>query len=637
MGDLEAEARAWGVESSYWRASGEHIRVPPETVAGVLEALGATDPGTDDGPGPGPARVVVARAGERRTLDGIDASTATLVTEDGRELALAGDGPAELPADLPVGYHELHPGDGSPPWRVIVGPPACTPPPTERAWGWAVQLYGVRSQASWGIGDLADLADLARWSGRELGAGFTMVNPLHAPVPGVPQEPSPYFPSSRRFRNPLYLRVENVPGAPAMGDRLDGLARVGRALNARRLINRDEVWRLKDEALRAIWAQSEGQSSDRGGFEPWRVAAGPALDAFATFCALSEDLGRPWQAWPERFRHPGSTEVAAYRAAHPQRVGYHAWLQWLLDGQLSSAEGYGPVVHDLAVGFDPGGADAWCDQDIAVPSMSVGAPPDELNTQGQDWGVPPFDPWKLRAAGYQPFIDTLRSVMRRGGGVRIDHVMGLFRQFWIPRGGGAAAGTYVRFPARELLEIVALESVRAGAFVIGEDLGTVEPGVREDLAARGVLSYRLLWFDGEPGRWPHGSMAAVTTHDLPTVAGMWTGTDLRAQHAAGVSPSDHAAAEVRRRVEGVAGVTPDATVSEVTGAVYEALGRSPSRLRAATLEDALGVEERPNMPGTVDEWPNWRLALPEPLEAVMDHPGTRRIAAALTAGHEAPR
>jgi 4-alpha-glucanotransferase len=308
--------------------------------------------------------------------------------------------------------------------------------------------------------------------------------------------------------------------------------------------------------------------------------------------------------------------VCRFRGEHERRVRFHQWLQWVLDQQLAAAAGEIGLVHDLPVGVQADGADAWAWQDAFAQGVSVGAPPDPFNRDGQDWAVPPFDPWRLRAAGYEPFIQTVRAGFRHGIGLRIDHVMGLFRLFWIPIGFGPSAGVYVRYPHRELLDIVALESERADTFVVGEDLGTVEDVVREELAARHILSYRLLWFEeGPPAEYREESLAALTTHDLPTLAGIWEGSD----------PDPR----VRERLRRYAGVTEGRPTGEVAEAAYEALARSPSRLLAATMEDALGVRERPNKPGTTTEWPNWSLALPLSLEELRRDPRPARLAAAL--------
>jgi 4-alpha-glucanotransferase len=259
--------------------------------------------------------------------------------------------------------------------------------------------------------------------------------------------------------------------------------------------------------------------------------------------------------------------------------------------------------------------------------MRIGAPPDEFNTRGQDWGLPPFDPWRLRAAGYEPWIEALRSGMTHGAGLRIDHVMGLFRLFWIPPGTDARAGAYVRYPHHDLLNILSLEAARAGAYVVGEDLGTVEDEVRRDLGDRAVLSYRVWWFeDGPTEQWPETAMGAVTTHDLPTVAGMLTGSDLQAQKDIGTEPNEDASAELLQKLRDRA---PGDDPAQVIAGVYADLARAPCLLLAATLEDLMEVEERPNMPGTTEEWPNWSLALPEPIDDLEKRPLTRSVASLL--------
>lgn len=609
---------AWGVDEGFHLVDGRWQPAPPETVAAILEAMGAHG---GDPPGDGP---IFVRDGVPSRHPG----PGRLVTEAGAEFQVAAD---TWPAGLPLGYHTFT-GDHDGSSRLVVVSPRACRLPHGRAWGWAVQLYAVRSAASWGIGDLGDLRRLASWSRGELGAGLLLLNPLHASLPALPQTASPYFPSSRRFRNPLYLRVEDMPGAAELGGELAGLAQAGRRLNADRRIDRDAVYRLKSEAFERLFDRFTGDA----GFDEFRASEGADLEWYGTFCVLDEQLGRPWTEWPERFRHPGNEAVAAFARKHERRVGFHAWLQWHLVRQLEPAAGEVALVHDLAVGVDPAGADAWLGQDVMALGMSVGAPPDEFNTRGQDWGLPPFDPWKLRAAGYEPFIRMVRAAMapaagRRGpgaaGGVRLDHVMGLFRLYWMPRGGDPSAGTYVRYPAADLLDIVALESWRTGSFVVGEDLGTVEPSVRAELASRKVLSYKLLWFEAAPPpEWPEEALAAVTTHDLPTVAGLWSGSDVEAQRSIGLEPNEDALAGTRRHLQEVTGVAEDAPPEEAVAGAYAALGSSPCLLLTATLDDALGVEERPNMPGTLDEWPNWSIALPAPLEAIEGDDRLRRLA-----------
>jgi 4-alpha-glucanotransferase len=590
---------AWGIDDGYWDASGNWRDVPGETLDAIAAAMGAEG---RDRPPEGPPMWFV-RAGHVEFLRG----TADIVLEDGTQVR----GVDVLPPDLPPGYHDLVPRDGGPTTRLVVTPGRCHHPPTDPTWGWAVQLYAARSTASWGIGDLADLRWLQGWAERH-GAGALALNPLHAAGPALPQQASPYYPSSRCFRNPLFLRVEEVPGVEGV----EALAAQGRALNDDRRIDRDRVWDLKREALQAAFDRLQPD-----------VERDEALDRWATYCAIADEHGNGWTSWPEDLRRPDSPAVGKYAAEHVDRVRFHAWLQVVLDEQLGRTAAF-PVIHDLAVGFDAGGADAWAWQDVLALDMRVGAPPDEFNTAGQDWGLPPFVPWKLRAAGYQPLIETLRAGFRHAGGLRVDHVMGLFRLFWLPSSGGP--GGYVRYPAHELLDILALESHRAGAFVVGEDLGTVEDEVRRELHDRQVLSYRLLWFEPTaPEDFPEQALSAVTTHDLPTVAGVWTGSDVQDQRAAGLSPNEGGEAEVRRRLQAAAGLDDGAPVDEAVVGAYRALGRTPSRVVLATLEDAMAVSERPNMPGTVDQWPNWSIALPRPIDDLDDDPLAAGVSEAL--------
>jgi 4-alpha-glucanotransferase len=587
---------AWGIDAA----------APPDVARALLDAMGAEG---DAPPAPPPLRVV--RPGHRVPLE----APADLELEDGTELV----GIGSLPPDLPLGYHRLRRADGVPE-HLVATPGRCHLPAGLRAWGWAVQLAATRSRASWGIGDLGDLRRLAGWAaGRE--AGVLALSPLHAPAPTVPQQPSPYFASSRRFRNPLHLRVADVDGAAAAGEVVGRAAAAGRALLADRHIDRDAVWALKREALEACFAAA-GRGERRLGRD---------LEAWARWCAVAEVHGGDWRTWPAALRVPDLGALRSATEAVPERVAFFAWLQEQLERQVEAVPL--PVVHDLAVGFDPGGFDAWDWQGSLALDARIGAPPDEFNRAGQDWGLPPFIPWRLRALSYGPLISTLRAVLHGAGGLRVDHVMGLFRLYWVPPGGGPADGAYVRYPASDLLDVLALESARAGAVVVGEDLGTVEAGVREELAARDVLSMRVLWFEDEPPEaWPERALGLVTTHDLPTVAGVWTGSDLEDQRSAGVPAHEEGAAGLRRRLAERTGLPDDPPVADVVVAAHRSLAGAPSALVAATLEDALQVPERPNMPGTADSWPNWSLALPVPLEDLEEDPVVEAVAGALSEG-----
>ncbi|QXC63469.1 4-alpha-glucanotransferase [Aquihabitans sp. G128] len=469
----------------------------------------------------------------------------------------------------------------------------------------------------------------AGWStGPPSGAQAWWASTRCTPDPVALQPNSPYSPSSRRWRDPLYLTIEDVPGADALPD-LAALVATGRALSDGARIDRTAVWAHKRGALEQLWDRFGGDPA----FDRYRYEQGEDLATWATYCALVDHHGTGWHGWPAGHQEPGSPAVQRYAATHEREVGFWAWLQWLLDEQLRASGAADVVVADLAVGFDAGGADAWQWQDLLAEGVRVGAPPDLLGPDGQDWGLPPFVPWKLRDAGYQPFARTIRAVARHARGLRIDHVMGLFRLLWIPPTMGAADGAYVRFHGKELLDVVALESVRAGALVIGEDLGTVEPGVREVLADAGVLSTRLLWFEDEPpATWPRQAMAAVSTHDLPTVAGVWTGVDLADQHAAGVTVPADGDEEMRHHLRAAGHVDDSASVEQVVLAAHRRLAEAPSVLVTATLDDLLGAEHRPNLPGTVDEHPNWRIPLPVPLDDLPGHDRAEAIAAALAEG-----
>ncbi|MFN2466039.1 MAG: 4-alpha-glucanotransferase [Candidatus Dormibacteria bacterium] len=502
----------------------------------------------------------------------------------------------------------------------------CYLPPGPQLWGWAAQLYAVRSARSWGIGDLGDLRRLASWS-RGLGAGFVQLNPLHASSPQPPVQPSPYYPSSRRFRDPLYIAVEDVPGFRTVASKVEPIGQLARALNQHRLIDRNTVLTAKLRALEAIWAAGPPTR----GMGDYAAFAGPGLDTYALYCALAEIHGADWRLWPLALRRPAGQ--AAKRAAQElrPRVEFHRWLQWLLDQQLGRAAGELAPICDLAIGADPGGGDAWTWHDELIPGFTVGAPPDSLNLAGQDWGFPAFNPTALAASGFAPIRQTVRANLRHAAGLRIDHVMGLFRLWLIPHGAAADDGAYVTFPAEPMLDVLAEESRAASALIVGEDLGTVQPEVRMALRRRRVLSYRLLWFEtGSPRSYPRLALSAVTTHDLPTVAGVWTGFDEQAMSAAGLQANGAANREMVRRVERLGGIPAAAPAAEAVTAAYTALRRSPSRLLAATLEDALVVPERPNMPGTVDEWPNWSLALPGGLEGIRRSASARRLAAIMT-------
>ncbi|MGI8761489.1 MAG: 4-alpha-glucanotransferase [Jatrophihabitantaceae bacterium] len=596
-------ADGWGVEPRYLDSDGVEQQVGAATVERLRELIGSPPPGFEAG------APLVTRPGRHVRLRG------EVLLEDGSTAPLR-PGPLELP----LGYHTLVRADGVT-RQLIVSPGRCHLP-RQRAWGWAVQLYAARSRSSWGIGNLRDLRALGEWAAR-CGAGFVLVNPLHAAAPTLPQEASPYLPSSRRFRNPLYLCVDDIPGAELVD--VSEAATAARALNEQPLLDRDAVWRLLRPSLAAIFTAA-GTGAE---FPRWRAEQGPALEQFATWCALAERFGARWREWPAQFRRPDGAAVAQFRAEYEADVAFHAWLQWQLARQFEAAGRAVTVIQDLPVGFDPDGADAWAWQHLLAEGVTVGAPPDPFNRDGQDWALPPFVPWRLRQGGYRPFVESVRASIAAGGGLRIDHVMGLSRLWWIPQGCSTREGGYVRYPVEDLLDIVALESVRAEAVVVGEDLGTVEPALREAMRHAGMLSYRLLWFEPDaPRRWPAHAMGAVSTHDLPTVAGLWSGRDLRDQLDCGAPADEASTRALRARLAEVAALSADADTGQAVEGAYRALAQAPCLLLGATLEDALGVQLRPNMPGAAQR-ANWSLALPVPIEELETHPGALAVAAAL--------
>lgn len=607
----------WGIDLAYEDAFGKWHDTSEETINAILNAMGADAtshrPEPDDG-------LMIIRAGEQRELP----SGGTIVLETGETISVS----RRLPPDLPTGYHQLQLDNSAKPSNLIVTPGKCSLPDQLRTWGWAVQLYAARSRQSWGIGDFEDLDLLARWSAGELGAGMLLVNPLSAATPITPQQPSPYFPTSRAFLNLLWLRIESIPGADTETiPHLEETVRAAHDLNRNRLIDRDRVFTLKMRALESLWHRFTGSSA----FDMFCRERGEGLHRFATFCALAEKHQSGWHRWPEQYRHPAHAEVEQFARDHETRVRFYEWIQWQLDVQLAKCAQHVALMQDLPIGVDPDGADAWAWQDYFAHNVGVGAPPDEFNTQGQGWGLPPFVPHKLRAAAYKPLVETIRSAFRHGGGLRIDHVMGLFRLFWIPNGMSPAQGTYVRFNADEMLSIVALESERAHAYVVGEDLGTVEEGAREKLAEYGILSYRLLWFEKEkPADYPRKALSAVSTHDLPTVAGLWSGSDLAKQHELGLKPNEESTNEIRDRLKKQAKLDNNAPVSNVITGAYRLLSQAPSMILTASLDDAVAVEERPNIPATSSEqYPDWSIALPIPLEEVVTSELPRRVAEAL--------
>ncbi|GAA4679209.1 4-alpha-glucanotransferase [Streptomyces chumphonensis] len=664
MGRLARLAAAHGVATSYAPGPGRTVDVPRETVVAVLAALGV------DASTPEAVRQALDAYGQQAAARLLPPTVVLRSGQDDPAVALpplppgtvlrvdTEDGGRRDPGpDLPLGVHTLraHTPDGRSARSALIVAPRRLAPPEGRSHGLMVQLYSLLSSRSWGMGDLADLAELAAWAGRTTGAGFVQLNPLHVAVPAdgdAATDPSPYRPSSRRFADPVHLRVEDVPEyAYLTGPDRDRMARLTE--RAARLrdgvlrkdahIDRDAVWALKRDALELLRTVPLGPGR-RADYCAYLARGGQALEDHALWCALAELHGPNWRSWPTGLTDPRSARTARARTQHLDRVDFHCWLAWLTDGQLARAQRAATdagmavgLVHDLAVGVHPSGSDAWAQQDALAAGMSIGAPPDAFNAAGQCWGLPPWRPDALAASGYRPYRELLGGLLAHAGALRVDHVMGQFRQWWVPEGAPPAHGTYVRYDARAMLGVLTLEAHRAGAMVIGEDLGTVEDGVREELAGRGVLGTSVLWFerdyagDGKPlppAGWRDACLATATTHDLPSTAARLGGDHVELHHRLGLlgEPLRTARrADAAERAEWLAlfarlGLLPGGHGDEEARvrAVYRFLAATPAWLVGVWLPDGVGDRRPQNVPGTSLEYPNWRL----PLADGAGRPGT---------------
>jgi 4-alpha-glucanotransferase len=555
-----------------------------------------------------------------------------------------------------------------------------------RLWGVALQLYSLRSDRNWGIGDFQDLATVVEWAGKQLGAAMIGLNPLHALKNAKPYHISPYSPNSRLFLNDLYIDVEQVgecKTAPEVQERLADPSFRAQLDAARKseLVDYNSVASAKRAVLDLCYRvflrdNFEGTEPDlkpktaRGWFFHHYVQQeGEPLVQYALFQALEDERqfvqsrSVVWADWPEQYRTPTSEAVGEYKRRHMKKVRFFQYLQWLAADQLKGLvakthEAGMPIgfYHDLALGSDRYGADGWRFQDVLALKADCGAPPDAFAPEGQNWGFSPADPTRLRGSGYQYFIEVLRNNLRYGGAIRIDHVMALFRLFWIPRGLPASKGTYVHYPAEDLLAILALESTRAKALVIGEDLGTVPDWVRDRLGAAGVLSYRVFYFERtgsgawkSPASYPAQSLAVVTTHDLPTLGGYWESTDIETRAKLGLFPSDQARikALAERQMEKAwmlaalksegllpSGVSDDPTqtpamTTELAEAIHQYLARTPAWMVLANVEDVIGTRAQANVPGTVDQHPNWCRKLSVTVDELVRDPQFERLAAQL--------
>ncbi len=510
-----------------------------------------------------------------------------------------------------------------------------------RVWGLAVQLYAVRSRSNWGHGDFGDLSRLVTLAA-SCGASAIGLNPLHALFPDRAEQASPYGPNSRLFLNLLYIDIEAIPEFP--GQEPAGLAGEVATLRRPEMIAYASVARVKLAALRLTYARFRAAATDqrRADFEAYREEQGDALLRFACFeCLRQQYAPKPWQQWPQPWHKPDRETVQEFRAAHRNECEFHEFVQWIADRQLQAckeaARQHGLSIGlyiDLAVGVDPHGADAWSQQDEVLADISIGAPPDEFNPAGQNWGLAPLNPHAMAVNDFEPMRRLMRAAMRYAGAVRLDHVLGLMRMFLIPHGCEAAEGAYVRYPFEQLLGAIAEESNRLRCIIIGEDLGTVPENFRETLVRWGLWSYRVMMFEREhdgrfrpPQAYPADALAAFNTHDLPTFRGWLSGHDLRSRQAIGIAVGETGEARAKSQ-DALLAVLAECVAGYSQGdfaAVASFLAATPSRLVVVSLDDILGVVEQTNMPGTVDQYPNWRRKLPLDVDDLVSHVGLLRV------------
>lgn len=722
---LERLAALAGIEECWWDFFGERRIVPPETKRAFLSAMGL-NAATESDLADSILRVETQSWG--RWLDPILVVTQTdslhsmeititlpaawdgaeFTWEFEEELGIRHDGtfrPQDLqwldkrylgehlhhrrrlvlPGVPGTGYHKfrlIDPQGAQQEMTVILAPDRAWHPADldegKGLWGIATQLYALRREGDWGMGDYTALDELCRRAGRA-GAASVGVNPLHALFPARPERYSPYAPSSRIFANIWYLDGTAIANFATCAEAQGMVAGRGfaQALEDSRkaeLIQYDEVGPRKRALLDVLYQDfRDHHDTDEHGqaFRAFMAGQGEAGRRFATFEALQEHflaqdphLGY-WRHWPAEFRDPASQAVADFAASHAQRVEFFLWLQWQVDVQLGQvaatcrAEKM-PIglYRDLGVGIADDGAEAWAEQDLLALGVSVGAPPDPLNLKGQDWGLAPYDPIALRQAAYRPFIDMVRANMRHAGAMRLDHAMSLQRLYWIPRGMAADQGGYLRYPMDDLFAIIRLESCRNRCLVIGEDLGTVPDGFRDRLFGDGLYAYRLLFFerDGQgelqaPEHFTTQAATMVGTHDLPSLHGYWLGLDLDWREKLGLYPRPEMAAEERaNRVRDVAamvrafqaqhlladdfpvsGTLSEAQNDAFSKAAHAYVERSASRLVMVQIEDVLGLVMQMNLPGTTDQHPNWRVRLPVEVETLFADPRMVHLAQTIMA------
>ncbi len=648
---LRRRAEEAGIAPSWHDVFGTSHEVSPDTLRAVLAAIGeATAPALPP--------LLTGVVGEPIPLTQPPGDF-ELLLEDGTRLAGRSEAHATgavLPPVPAIGYHTLRLAAGE--TRLAVAPPRCFGLAEAGAlgsWGLAVQLYALRRAGDGGIGDFRALAEFVRAAGAQ-GAAAVAISPVHAQFAADVGHFSPYAPSSRVAMNALHAD----PGAPTTPEEVAEAAR----LEALTLIDWPAASTLRLDMLRRCFgADAKNQKK----FNAFRRSAGAALELHARFEALharhfgADQRHWHWRDWPAAYRDPQSPEIAAFARDNASEIAFHAWLQWRAESGMAEAQAAAraagmPIglIADLAVGTDSGGSHAWSRQDQMLIGASIGAPPDLLSREGQNWGLVAFSPGGLVRHGFGAFLEMLRAALRHAGGVRIDHVMGLSRLWVVPDGAPASAGAYLRFPLTDLLRLVALESWRHRAIVLGEDLGTVPEGFRERLQEAGLLGMRVLMFEraGErflpPREWPRAAAAMSSTHDLPTIAGWWAGRDIDWRAELGLPAPDVAWARGERAAErdrlwqalcesgAASGAPPEPAAGDaIADAALAHLGRAGCELALIPVEDALGLPEQPNLPGTTDQHPNWRRRLPGPAATLLDAPPVRGRLAALAQARRA--
>lgn len=650
-GRLRAKARAAGIAVAWRDARGHPHTVGADSLRAVLAALGEPE----DEPGTLPA-LLIARPGEPIALDEQIGADYRLVCADG--YSAEGVATVRLPAPSAIGYHRLEVGGQATTLAVV--PPRCltvadvTRETEPRLWGLAVQLYGL------GDGHIGGFGELARFCRAAAGAGADAVaiSPVHALFAGMPQWRSPYFPSNRACLNILHGTPELVFG-PEQIAAAARLADVPAGMPRDHLLDWPADHRAKLALLRALFDAIPLDTAQAEALARFAAARGAVLVDHARFEALhaalaaSHGAGADWRHWPAAYRDPHSNAVAVFAAEHDREIRFHIFAQWLAATGLAAAQAACRqagmaigLIRDLAVGTAPGGAQAWSGRGELLNGLTVGAPPDLMNPKGQNWGVTAASARGLRRSGFRSFRETLAANMAGAGGLRIDHILGFDRLWVIPEGAGPLDGAFIANPLEDLLGLLALESVRHRAIVVGEDLGTVPDGLRDRLHAHGVLGTGALWFERKGSQfrpasgWSRDAVAMTTTHDVPTVVGWWQGRDIAVQTAAGILTAEEAAAARRQRGLDRAELAAtldlaDPDSDRVATAAAGHIGRTPSPLALLPLEDALGLVEQPNLPGTVDEHPNWRRLYPGGARA-LEAPGAVARLAALGNARKAP-